>query len=182
MHIRDILVKTLGLLSPLSKRIETLYDLADTSGFDENARTRRLFPRLSQEYGVTIAYVLFLIFPSEIKRMEQIEYSILPTKDAGAVMALKESISSDCGMFAVAVRLAFLCVLSSQLIHQIVCYHDPSCYHSVLALQLEYDALERPWSLCYQFGHWSFIGILRLSSLDHNEPDAPPIRRFAMAQ
>ena len=106
MHIRDILVKTLGILSPLGKRIETIYDLADTSRYDENARIQRLFPRLAQEYGVTIAYALFLIFPSEIKRMEQIEYSILPTKDAGAVMALKESISSDCGMFAVAVSLA----------------------------------------------------------------------------
>jgi len=130
MHIGDILVKTLDLLSPLGKRIETIYDLADSSGFDENARTQRLFPRLAQEYGVTIAYALFLIFPSEIKRMEQIEYSILPTKDAGAVMALKESMSSDCGMFAVAVRLAFLCVLTSHLIHQIVCYHGPSCHHS----------------------------------------------------
>lgn len=182
MHIGDILVKGLGLLSPLGKRIETIYDLTDTSGYDENARTQRLFPRLAQEYGVTIAYALLLIFPSEIKRMEQIECSILPAKDTGAVMALKESISSDCGMFAVAVRLAFPCVFASYLIHQIVCYHGPSCYHSALTLQLECDALERAWSFRYQFGHWRFISVLRLSSLDHIEPDAPPIRRFAMAQ
>ncbi|KAH8771457.1 hypothetical protein BGZ57DRAFT_896154 [Hyaloscypha finlandica] len=106
MKISEIALLILGFIPPIGQRISAIYDLQDHSIEFNHSEVPHLLHRLRNEYGSTCALLLLWLFPAELKVMERIERHILPAESTSQVMELKSSLSSDCGMFAVAVCLS----------------------------------------------------------------------------